>query len=176
MVANPLHGQAIAMQYTGFLLHRVTATASGRQALDSLLSDVSDSRGASVVDQTVLGCTWTTNIVTALAVEMALKSLLLMEVGDYRRTHDLLELFDALPPDLASNVRAAHRRLSVSGVPLRDLLELHRHDFVRCGTSTRRSRFWFPISRSYSLPSRRSSSTTGGSGCWAMIRDAALYR
>ena len=131
MAANLLHGQAIAMQYAGFLLHRVTATASGRQALDSLLEDVRDSRGASVVDHTVLGCIWTTNIVTALAVEMALKSLLQTAVGDFTRTHDLLDLFDALPPGLANEVQATHRRMSASGVPLRDLLELHRHDFVR---------------------------------------------
>lgn len=131
MAANLLHGQAIAMQYVGFLLHRVTATASGRRALDSLLADVRDSRGASVVDHTVLGCVWTTNIVTALAVEMALKSLLQAAVGEFGRTHDLLELFDALPPDLANDLRETHRRLCVSEVPLRDLLELHRHDFVK---------------------------------------------
>lgn len=90
-----------------------------------------DGRRASVVDHTVLGCIWTTNIVTPLAVEMALKSLLQTTVGDYTRTHDLLEPFDALPPDLASEVQATHRRLSVSGVPLRNLLQLHRQDFVR---------------------------------------------
>ena len=90
-----------------------------------------DNRGESVIDHTVLGCIWTTNIVTALAVEMALKSLLQTTVGDFTRTHDLLELFDALPPDLAGEVQKTHRRMSVSGVPLRHLLELHRHDFVR---------------------------------------------
>ena len=62
---------------------------------------------------------------------MALKSLLQSAVGEFSRTHDLVDLFDALPPDLANDLQETHRRLSVSGVPLPDLLELHRHDFVR---------------------------------------------
>ena len=131
MAVNQLHSQAIAMQYVGFLLQRLSATASGHRTLDALLADVSDAGGRPVVGKVILGCSWSVNIVTALALEMALKSLLQVAVGKHPYIHDLLELFDAIPSDLASRLNATYRQMSASEVPLRDLLETHRHDFVK---------------------------------------------
>lgn len=62
-------------------------------------------------------------VVASLAVECALKALSSSQTGDFKRSHDLIELYDELPSDV--------RRLVEAKEPsLRTILESHRHTFV----------------------------------------------
>ena len=125
---NLMHGQAIAMQYVVYLLQKITADG-GRDALASLLRNVRSVGGTEVTATTLLGCVWATNIVAALAVEFTLKALLRKECGRYKHTHDLLELYEALPDAVQALLENEFSRLSSGS--LCALLAKHREDFVR---------------------------------------------
>ena len=67
------------------------------------------------------------NVLRPFAIEHFLKGLSVNTVGRYRRSHDLVQLYDDLRPE----VKAISEKLATAdGIePIRDILSRHRYDF-----------------------------------------------
>lgn len=117
------YGRALAMQYVGFALRKLGTTSAGLKFLLQLSGVEPRHLGAAIV-----GCRWAENIMTALAVELALKALLLKEAGGYRPIHDLRDLYDDLPIGIRGRLDKRFGELHEGA--LCDLLTAHRDDFV----------------------------------------------
>ena len=67
------------------------------------------------------------NVLRPFAIEHFLKGLSVKSVGGYRRSHDLVQLYDDLRPE----VQAISEKLAAAdGIePIRDILSRHRNDF-----------------------------------------------
>ena len=67
------------------------------------------------------------NVLRPFAIEHFLKGLSVNSVGGYRRSHDLVQLYDDLRPE----VQAISEELAAAdGIePIRDILSRHRNDF-----------------------------------------------
>ena len=133
-LATRRHGQAVAMQYVGYLLQRIPEEKN-QKYVRGLLKNVTSVGGGDGIQQTLLGCIWTVNIVMAFTVELALKALLIKNGMEPPNRHDLLELYTLLPlktqKQLENKFRISIRNGEVvSTESLHQLLALHRDDFV----------------------------------------------
>lgn len=133
-LAEVRHGQAVAMQYVGYLLQRIPEEKN-QKYLRGLLENVTSEGGGDGIQQTLLGCIWAVNIVMAFTVELALKALLIKNGVEPRNQHDLLKLYTLLPlktqKQLENEFRSSIQNEEVvSTETLRQLLTLHRDDFV----------------------------------------------
>ena len=134
-IAKLRHGQAMSMQYVGFLLQKIIAQGNQGVALTTLLGSTRSVGGTDARALTVLGCIWVENIVIALAIELSLKALLAKECGSDLHTHDLLRLFNKLQPETQEEIETKfheHRKemMTLREASMRELLEDHRNDFV----------------------------------------------
>lgn len=112
-------GQAIALRHVA-------------NELQQSLNQVAPQGGSTVTDPTLVtqmtGYFFSTVILRALATELLLKALSFRRTGTYERTHDLLDLFNALDSDTRNIITTLE---GVHGIaPLERILEKHRGDFV----------------------------------------------
>ena len=78
----------------------------------------------------LLGYATSIIVLRALAVELTLKALAFKRTGKYRRTHDLLKLYDELDTDTQAIISKIG---DIHGVaPVRRILKKHKNDFVDC--------------------------------------------
>ena len=133
-LANKRHGQAVAMQYVGYLLQRIPEEKN-QKYLRGLLENVTSEGGGDGIKQTRLGCIWAVNIIVALTAEFALKALLIKKEVTPPHRHDLLELYALLPPDTRNQLEEKFRTSIENGEvvgteSLCQLMALHKDDFV----------------------------------------------
>ena len=69
-----------------------------------------------------MGATLIANMMGALACELAMKAILMTRVHTFTMTHDLKDLFDALPPD-------SRKRLEADFAQIAEVLSLRRETF-----------------------------------------------
>ena len=125
------HGQAIALQYAAQILININRTP---QLIRSVLTpDQLNSENAT--ETTILGCQYTTRILLPFIVEVALKALIAKHNNDQAEgTHQLCQLYDALPADLKNELCCDFEGLKRSEAPgetrsLRKILADHDNDF-----------------------------------------------
>ena len=133
-LANRRFGQAIAMQYVGYLLQRIPEEKN-QKYLSGLLENVTSEGGGDGIQQTRIGCIWAVNIVVALTAEFALKAVLIKNGVAPPNRHDLLELHTLLPLEtrrqLEDKFRISIENGEVIGTEsLCQLLASHKDDFV----------------------------------------------
>ncbi len=133
-LANLRHGQAIAMQYVGYLLQRLPEEKN-QKYLSGLLENVTLEGGGNGIEQTRLGCNWVVNIVMALTVEFALKALLIKNRVAPHNRHDLLKLYTQLSLETRNQLENKFRTFIENGEvigtdSLCQLLTSHKDDFV----------------------------------------------
>ena len=133
-LAERRHGQAVAMQYVGYLLQRIPEEKN-QKYLIGLLENVTPEGGGDGIQQTRLGCIWAVNIIMAFTVELALKALLIKNGVEPPNRHDLLELFTLLPHETRKQLEDKFRISIENGEvvgpeSLCQLLTSHRDDFV----------------------------------------------
>ena len=133
-LAKRRHGQAVAMQYVGYLLQTIPEEKN-QKYLRGLLENVTSEGGGDGIHQARLGCIWAVNIVIAFTVELALKALLIKNEMEPPKQHDLLKLYTLLQlktqNQLEDNFRISIENGEVVGTKtLRQLLTSHRDDFV----------------------------------------------
>ena len=134
ITATRLQGQALAMQYVGFLLEKASKIEK-TDVLRQLLDNVTKVDGRDGVPMARLGCTWAGNVIMAFTTELALKALLAKSAIEPPRTHDLLVLYKRLSPEtqkkLESVFKLPIKERKVVGVDsLNQLLAVHKDDFA----------------------------------------------
>jgi hypothetical protein len=139
--AKLLHGQALALQWVGFAMQKLTVDVSaGGSATKQLPGDAI--RSNKDLDTLALGCTYTVNFVLPFAAELGFKALITKEGQRFERIHELLDLYTSLSQDTRQKLQREfenQRQLVGSSEirPFEDILAIHNSDFPRWRYLTR---------------------------------------
>lgn len=78
--------------------------------------------------ETVIGHLLSSIVLNALIAETLLKVISFRKTGQYRKTHDLLDLFNDLDDDTKNKINdlSAHRGFG----PIKEILAEHKNDFI----------------------------------------------
>ena len=112
--------QVLALQQTANdlqqMLNQMLAGANGRKITDP--QDITK----------IFGYMLSSVILRSLATEIILKILSFKTRGNYRKIHDLIELFNDLDDKTQKEISSIEENLGVR--PIRQILEKHRNDFT----------------------------------------------
>ena len=82
------HGQAMTMQWIGYLLQVVSEDISqGGVLTNKILGGAKSVGGSTPENNLVIGCTWVSNTLLSFATELALKAMLIKEKKNHPYTH-----------------------------------------------------------------------------------------
>lgn len=127
------HGQALAIQWVTFLLQKVVEDIdNGGEKTRELIGNAQSVGKFNDLKTIALGYHYVLGSALPLAIELALKALLLKEGVTPRRTHDLLSLYSGLPELTRTMLQDKFQTLDeIDGYSERMslILENHRTDF-----------------------------------------------
>lgn len=131
-----LRGQAEAIQLVSFALQRINADINnGGRITNYLIGNQKTDNSKIPLQNLRTGNIYTINFILPLALELALKALIIQSNKSPKFIHNLLTLFNLLPKDIQTKLNEEYITQKKNGgitdsKSFEQLLQLHNNDFV----------------------------------------------